>query len=93
MDKHDLQREFKDKIDEAFNSLRKLENKKEEVSARNLEKVDEKIKDLQAKKDQMDSLYEELLSGSDEKSQEVSDKLENSMIKFREGVKEIADIF
>lgn len=93
MDKYELQKEFKDKIDEAFHSLIKLENKKDEITGRTLEQLDEKIDALQAKKDQMDSLYEELLSGSDEKSQEVRDKLEKSMINFREGVKEVADIF
>jgi len=93
MDKHELRREFKDKIDEAFHNIQKLENKSEEMSGRKKEELDEKIAELQAKKDKMDSFYEELLNSSEEKVEEVNTHFKKSLVNFKEGFKEISEAF
>lgn len=93
MDKYELQKEFKNKIDDAFHSIQKLENRKAEVSGKAKEELEDKIRSLEARKDKMDSLYEELLSGSDEKADHVKTKLEKSMGHFNQGIKEITELF
>lgn len=93
MDKRELQREFKDKIDDAFHNIQKLENKSEELTGRKQEELNERIAELQAKKDKMDTFYEELLNSSEEKVEEINTHFKKSMVNFKEGFKEIAEAF
>ncbi|PHR42331.1 MAG: hypothetical protein COA32_17525 [Fluviicola sp.] len=93
MDKHELRREFKDKIDDAFHNIQKLENKSEELSGRKKEELDERISELQRKKDQMDSFYEELLNSSEEKANEIGTQFEKSKEDFKAGFNKIAQAF
>lgn len=93
MDKHEIRREIKDKIDDAFHSVQKLENKSEELSGRKKEELEERIAVLQTKKDKMDSFYEELLNSSEEKANEIRDKFEESKEDFKAGFNKIAEAF
>lgn len=93
MDKNELKKEFKDQIDDAFHSIQKLENKREEFSGKAKEEVNEKIEALQSKKDEMDSFYEELLSSSEDKADEIKTRFEKSMVNFKKGFQEIAEAF
>ena len=90
MDKHELRKEFKDKIDEVFHSIQKLENKSEELSGRKKEEMEEKIAVLQSKKDKMDSFYEELINSSEEKMDEIRTQFEKSIVDFKSGFNKIA---
>lgn len=93
MDKHELRREFKDKIDDAFHSIQKLENKSEELSGRKKEELEDKIAELQSKKDKMDTFYEELLNSSEEKANEINTQFEKSKEDFKAGFNKIAEAF
>lgn len=93
MNKHELRREFKDQIDEVFHNIQKLENKSKELSGIKREELSEKIKELQAKKDQMDTFYEELLNSTEEKAEEINTHFQKSLVNFKEGFNEIAEAF
>lgn len=93
MDKHGLQREFKNKIDDAFKKIQELENKKDEVTGQAKEELNEKIKTLQSKKDKLDQHYEELQNSTEDKIENVKVQFEKSMVNFKEGFKEIQKAF
>ncbi|MEX2483678.1 MAG: hypothetical protein WED10_03935 [Brumimicrobium sp.] len=93
MNKQEMKTDFKTKIDEAYRDILELENKSKKASGEMKKQLDKRIDKLQAKKDQMDSFYEELLNSSEEKAKEVKIKLDKSMVGFREGFKEVAEIF
>ena len=93
MNKHELKKEFKDKIDYSFKRLDELENKKEELSGKAQDEVNEKVKALKAKKDELDQYYEKLENTSEEKLDEINVQFEKSLANFKQGVKEIQEVF
>lgn len=93
MSKKELNAEFRIKIEEAYRDIQELENKSKNASGGIKKQLDDRIEKLQAKKDQMDAFYEEFLNSSEESAKEVKNKLDKSMIGFRERFKEVAEIF
>lgn len=93
MDKHELQRKFKDKIDEAFKKIEALENKKDAVSGKTKEEIDEKIQALKSQKQELDNHYESLKQSTEEKIEQINVQFEKSLVNFEQGFDEIRKAF
>lgn len=93
MDRHELQRSFKDKIDDAFKKIQELENKRDEVSGKTKDKLEKEIESLKSKRKKMEDQYESLKNSTEEKIDEINVQFEKSLANFEQGFKEISKAF
>lgn len=89
--------EFKEKakgvIDDIFVKIDELEEKKENFEGEAKEKYEEKLKELEEKKEELEKKYKDLEEGAEGKWEEVKESFSKSADFFRQGIKDLMNIF
>ncbi|MFW5850857.1 MAG: hypothetical protein ACOCWB_01405 [Bacteroidota bacterium] len=93
MDRKTAQQTAKQKIDDIFVKIEELELKKDRVKDDAKESYNKKIAELQKKKGDLQSKYDELLNAAEDKWQESSSVFSASADYFKKGFSELGNLF
>ncbi|MGM0479575.1 MAG: hypothetical protein ACQERC_10160 [Bacteroidota bacterium] len=89
MDKVKIEQEIKTKIREAYSSLKNLEIEKSKANGSMQREIEKKMKELESKKNEMDSFYEEILNSTDEHAREIRKEVNERLGHFQSAMEDI----
>lgn len=93
MEKEKFRKKAKETVDDIFNRIEKLEQKRNHVSSSMKAKYDEQIAALKAKYTEMENQYKELELSSGQAWQDTKEKFSESADYFKAGLAKIGEIF
>lgn len=93
MERNEYRENVKKAIDEIFDQIEALRAKADNASDKVREEYNEKIKELEMLRNQMESKLDELAHAADNKWEEVKDTVNSSLESFKEGFKKLGSLF
>lgn len=90
MTKKSIQKEVKDRLNDAYDEIKSLyQMSKESSDVEVTDRIDRRIRELEKEKDQIDAFYEELINTTEQKAKEIKEAFDQKMDNFNEEVDEL----
>lgn len=90
MTKKSIQKEVKDRLNDAYDEIKSLyKMSKESSDVEVTDRIDRRIRELEKEKDEIDAFYEEVINSTEEKANELKEAFDEKMDEFKEGVNEL----
>jgi len=93
MERNEYRENVKKTIDEIFDQIEVLKAKADNASEKVKQEYNEKIKELELLRNQMESKLDELANTAENKWDEVKETVNSSLESFKEGFKKLGSLF
>lgn len=93
MERNEYRENVKKTIDETFDQIEALKVKADNASEMVRQEYQEKIKELELLRNQMEAKLDELANTADSKWKEMKEILDSSLQSFKEGFKKLGKLF
>ncbi len=93
MERNEYRENVKKAIDEIFDQIEALRGKADKASDKVRQEYNERIKELESLRNQMESKLDEIADAADSKWDEVKETVNSSLASFKEGFKKLGSLF
>ncbi len=93
MERNEYRENVKKSIDDIFDQIEVLKTKADNASEKVKQEYNQKIKELESLRDQMENKLDELTNAADSKWDDVKETVNSSLESFKEGFKKLGSLF